>query len=79
MPDKYLLSGVIAATFVAQALSNRRLKKHRKILIQAYMTEMENNKFLMEKTEYLFRKFEEHDITLDEFDLIVLANDIPEE
>lgn len=79
MSDKQKLVALIAAILIAQDFSIRRLMKQRKILIQAFTEQMENNTLLMKKTEYLFHKMEENDITFDEFDLIVLADNIPQE
>ena len=80
MPVKFKIAGAVLVALIAQDLVRiRPLKKQFNNLAFGFFTMDEENEMLREKAKYLLHMLEENGIYPDEFDLIVLTHDLPQD
>jgi hypothetical protein len=78
MPNKLQIAAGALALFAAYDLGARRYRTKFNTVAYAYCVSMIENESLKEKAKYLVHLIEENEITLSDFDLIVLTHDIDE-
>ena len=79
MPVKFKIAGAVLATLIAHELVRvRPLKKKFDTLAYGTGCLYVENEMLKEKAKYMFHLIDENDL-LDDFDLIVLTHDLPQD
>lgn len=79
MPVKLQIVAAIAVFTAQNVVENYQLRKKFKLAARGFLAATEENQLLKEKMNYLFHMLEENDVTFDEFDLIALTHDIPQD